>query len=47
MPPNASGTMTLEVRMPKGYRATTTTRHSFQAIFAMDTVIYIGVQKVP
>ena len=47
LPANASGTMALVVSMPKGYKATTPIRQTFETMFSAETVIYIGVQKVP
>jgi hypothetical protein len=47
LPANASGTMTMVVNMPKGYKATTPIRHTFETIFSAETVIYIGAQNVP
>ena len=47
LPANSSATMSLVVKVPNGYQATTPTRHAFQTAYAMDTLIYVGIQKVP
>lgn len=47
IPAASTGRLTLVVKLSSGYQATTSTRWDFETQYALDTMIYIGVQKTP